>query len=86
MKTQTVYILNVDRTKILEADFYKIPENKVYFLTYEDALNNLCLYKLEKLVGDFLTKDSLDYNLSKIKNVVEDIKQIREDTLFKKLL
>lgn len=86
MKIQTVYILNVDRTKILEADFYKIPENKVYFLSFEDALNNLCLFKLEKLVGDFLTKDPLDYNLNKIKDLVEDIKRIREDTLFKKLL
>lgn len=86
MKNKIVYILNADKSKILEADFYKIQPNKVYFLSFEEALNNLCLFKLEKLVVNFLTKDPLDYNLNKIKDLVEDIKQIREDTLMKNLL
>lgn len=80
MKTQTVYIMNVDKTKILEAAFHKIPENKLYFLTYEEALNNLLLFKLEKEIGNLLVKDSLDYNLFKIQNILNDINFLREKT------
>lgn len=74
---KSVFILSLDRTKILEADINKLHPNKPYFLSKEDAVCYLLLMELENLIDHFLIKNGYDYNVNLIKETLEKIDNLK---------
>lgn len=73
---KSVFILSLDRTKILEADLNKLNANKPYFLSKEDAVCYLLLMELENLVDNFLIKNGYNYNVNLIKETLNRIETL----------